>query len=86
MMAVIGQESVPVASWCMLCFFWLLLWLRMLSVAEVHFACSVAVGKVCGSCLVLLQRAMSYIVYCRVLRFSDGGCVREMMNVFEIHF
>ena len=72
-MAVIGQVSVPVASWCTLWFFRPLFWLRMLSVAEVHCACSVAVDKVCGSRLVLFQKAMSYIVYCRVRRFSDGA-------------
>ena len=48
-------------------------WLRMLSVAEVHNEYSVAVGKVCGSCLVLFQRAMYCIVYCRVRHFSESG-------------
>ena len=73
MIAVIGQVLVPVALWCTLWFFWPLLWLRMLSVTDVQCACSVTAGKVCGSHLVPLQRAMSCNVYCRVRRFLDGG-------------
>ena len=69
-MAVIGQVSVPVASWCTLWFFRPLFWLSMLSVAEVHCACR---DKVWGSCLVPFQRAMSCIVYCRVRLFQTVG-------------
>ena len=59
MMAVMGQVSVPVASWCTLWFFLPLFWSRMLSVADVHLLCSVVAGKVCGSRVVPLHKAMS---------------------------
>ena len=69
MMAVIGQVSVPVASWCTIWFFCPLFWLRMLSIVEVYFVSSVAGGN---SHLVPFHRAMSCIVYWRVRRFSDS--------------